>query len=359
MSFLKCAPLVFVIENRYEILIHTKKPGIISVIIGNKKYWEENSGVLYTEKKFAKISVPQKQLDFHKKYTISFCETIERKIHFSEILSEQTHEFIFKPIEKTENINLYYLSDIHYDFDLAIKAANYYGKDLDLLIVNGDLGEYNSKNFYLKVSKFLAKITKGIIPIIFSRGNHDTRGKYVELYTDYFPNINKKIFYKFSIGPIEGVVLDLGEDKLDSHPEYGNTNNFHDYRRKELQFIKNLTSLKKKYKIAISHICSPIYTIKSDKIFHIEHDLHKKICSNLERIGIDFILSGHFHQPYFIEPFSEQTIHKVNFPIIVGSIKDENYVAGAALTLNTDNIIIKITDHKKTIVTEKTLKKNN
>ena len=353
MEFLKCIPAIFVIEDRYEILVHTKKNGIISVIIGDQRYYEENSGILYSEKNYAKISVPQEELNLHKKYTISFCETIEKKIHFSQLAPEQLYTFSFKPIEKTENINIYYLSDIHGDFDLAVKAANYFGDNLDLLIVNGDLCEFTTLNSYIEVANFLGKASKGIVPIVLSRGNHDTRGRYSELFTDYFPNINKKVFYQFSIGPIEGVVLDLGEDKLDSHPEYGNTNNFYDYRRKELKFIEKVEPLNSSYKIAISHICPPIYTIKTEECFHIEHELNTKFSRHLERIGIDFILSGHFHKTYFLDSYSDTAIIKVNYPIIVGTVKGENYVCGSAITLKQNEIIIKVTDNNNNVVQEK------
>ena len=64
--FLKCNPTVFVINDEYEILVITQKNGLISVEIGGSIYYPENSGVLYSERNFAKIRVPQSMPDKNK-----------------------------------------------------------------------------------------------------------------------------------------------------------------------------------------------------------------------------------------------------------------------------------------------------
>ena len=95
---------MFVINDEYEILVITQKNGLISVEIGGSIYYPENSGVLYSERNFAKIRVPQSLLDKSKKYTVVYRETINRKAYFSQFGNEKRREFNFKPLEKTDDI---------------------------------------------------------------------------------------------------------------------------------------------------------------------------------------------------------------------------------------------------------------
>ena len=93
MRFLKFLPSVFVIGDDYEFSIVSKENGIIGIKIEEQQFYEENSGVLFTEKNHAKIRVPQKILDKNKKYIVTFRKTIDRKGYFSEIGESQTEEF--------------------------------------------------------------------------------------------------------------------------------------------------------------------------------------------------------------------------------------------------------------------------
>ena len=106
MSFLLCPPSVFVIGNEYEILVNAKQNAMFAVQIDGTVYYEENSGVLSTEKDYAKIRVPQSVLDASKQYDVVYRETINRKGYYSEMGEPQSETFTFKPLEKTENINM-------------------------------------------------------------------------------------------------------------------------------------------------------------------------------------------------------------------------------------------------------------
>lgn len=77
MSFLSCTPTVFVIGNEYEMLVNVTKNGICAIEIDGRTYYEENSGVLSSEKTYAKIRVPQKALDTAGKYSVVYRETVK------------------------------------------------------------------------------------------------------------------------------------------------------------------------------------------------------------------------------------------------------------------------------------------
>lgn len=364
MSFLKCKPTVYVIGNEYEIAVHAHKNGIIFVKVGGESYYTANNGCLSSEKSFAKIRVPQKALDSAKKYEIVFRETINRKSYFSEMGDAQTAEFEFKPIEKTDNINIYHIADVHYLYDVAKCNASYFGEECDLFVVNGDIGEVESEQNYYETSEFVGEISGGKIPVLFVRGNHDTRGKLAEKYGEYFPVQGAATYFTFEIGCIGGVALDCGEDKFDSNEAYNGTNIFEKYRREELKWLKGVKLPKKKYTLAVSHICPAWTSEKEGNLFDIERELYKEMTDELNRLKTNLMLCGHLHKIYVLEPNDTRSFQKHNFHIVIGSQLDNmNYknrtidrLYGTAVTLCGNEAKVSFTDQNKEVLESRVLK---
>ena len=365
MSFLKCTPSVFVIGTDYEILINTTANGIISVEVGGCTYYEENSGALSSEKDYARVRVPQKALNATKSYTVCYRETIDRKAYYSKMGTPQVQTFAFKPLEKTENIHIYHVADVHYRFDMALSLCSYFGDELDLLVVNGDIGEVETVENYVEVCKFCGDISKGAIPIIFVRGNHDTRGKLAERFTDYFPSNGKNTYFDFEIGCLCGVAIDCGEDKVDNHLEYGameyfksdspevygGVNAFSAYRQKQLKYLQGVQLDENKIRFAVSHIPPVMTTAKKDGPFDIERDCYTKWNTELERMGIQFMLSGHFHKAFVLLSGDEQNIIEHTYPVVVGSaVLGRDNLYGAAITLNKTEMEVLFTDKDHNVV---------
>ena len=146
------------------------------------------------------------------------------------------------------------------------------------------------ETLFKKFLKFVSDISKGLVPVVFSRGNHDTRGELAEKFADFFPANNKKTYYSFDLGCLGGVVLDCGEDKLDNHEEYGGVNVFEKYRMDETLFLKELPK-KNTLSFAVSHICPSQTTQCKEDIFNIEKDTYTikmpcKITEYFLEIGI-------------------------------------------------------------------------
>ena len=362
--FLKCKPCVFVIGNEYEIAICTTENGIIGVSVDGKTYYEENSGVLYSEKNHAKIRIPQKILDCAKKYAVQYRKTLIRRGYGSLMGEMQTAEFDFKPLEKTEDIKIYHVADVHYNFDVFEKTCAYFGNELDLLVVNGDIGEVETIENYEMVLNFVGNISNGRVPVIFSRGNHDVRGKLSELFTDYFPADGKKTYFTFEVGCLKGVVLDCGEDKRDNHIDrnatvpdvYGGVNVFHDFRVKETEHLKNLNfDDDGKIVFAVSHICPSYTTCSGNPVFDIERELYTEWTRKLEDLKVKFMLTGHLHKAYILKAFDERSIISANYPIIVGSEAYAGKFMGAAITLNKNSMKVAFTDQDNQVVSEEIL----
>ena len=369
MSFLKCDPIVFVIENDYEILVVGEKKGIFSINVQGKAYYSDNSGVLNSEKNFAKIRIPQKVLDRAKKYFVVFREAIDRKGYFSIMGEPETLKYSFKPLTKTENIKIYHIADVHYCFDIATKTASYFGDDTDLFIFNGDIGEVETEEHYLATIKFVAEITKGNIPTIYTRGNHDARGKLAEYFTDYYPANGKNLYYTFSVGCLKGIVLDCGEDKKDDHYDYnypnpsvyGGVNNFSDYRQREYEWLKTVDIEKGSLPLlAISHISPVMATNRKGSAGDIEHVCYSAWNEELERLGVKYMLCGHLHDSYIVEKDDERNIIPHTYPVIFGSrlsnVKYEKdgmkcgQFFGAAIIVNPNEIEVAFTDNEHKIL---------
>ena len=349
MSFLYCDPCVFVIENRYEILVLTNENGLIGIKIGDRIFYEENSGALPTEKTHAKIRVPQEALDNAQGYTVSFRKSIDRRAYYSLLGDECEAFYPFKPLTKTEDIHLYHVSDVHYRFELAKGTASYFGDDLDLLVVNGDIGEVETVGNYREVAKFVSEVSGGSVPTVFTRGNHDTRGRLAELYTDYFPAEGKNTYFTFDIGCLHGIVFDCGEDKTDAGVEYGGVNAFEPFRRRETDFFKGLVP-SDKLTLAIGHLCPAQPTEEHGSIFDIEGDIYEEWIAELERVNTACMLCGHMHRAYILEKNDSRSLRSHNFPIIVGSACHNDTLWGTALTLHGNTVTVCFTDSCHTVM---------
>ena len=347
--FLRCNPSVFVVEDNYVILVNVKEQGIISILVDGVRYYEENSGALSSQKTFAKICIPQDALNNAKTYEVAFKKTIKRQAYFSQFEDEKSCHFEFKPLAKQNDINLYFISDVHYRYSIACKTSEFFGDDTDLYLIGGDFCEFNSWNDYFEIGKFLGDISKGKIPVIFARGNHDTRGELAECFTQYFPSVGTNTFFKAQLNQFDCLVCDLGEDKWDDHEEYGGSNDFHSFREREFVFLSRLQQ-SNKLTFALSHACPAKTTVTKGGLFDIEHDVYKRWNNNFKRLDLAFMITGHIHATFVVPPMDEASTLPHSYPIIVGSDTPENDLIGTALTITNGKLLVKFTNSNKEIL---------
>ena len=362
-EFLTCTPTVFAIGKEYEIIISLKTFGLCFLKVGDTLYYEENSGVLPSERRIVKIRVPQAALDAAREYEIVFRGTEERKRYWSVFYPPVSHKFAFRPLEKTDDIRIYYLSDVHGCFAKAKQAATYW-EQTDLFLLGGDMAEFTAEQNYLRVLHFMGEVTGGRIPAVSARGNHDTRGCLAEQYTDHFPADGKKTYYTFEIGTLCGVVLDFGEDKLDTSLEYDNSQNapeewlginrFHAYRAGELEFLKGLQPREDKRMLILTHICPSLVTQKPGPEFDIDRPLYTAIAAELDRIQPSLMLCGHYHVPFYLSPEDPRNRNPHAYPIVMGAnrvpVSDASeHFGGTAIRLIGNTAEIAFTDETHTV----------
>lgn len=363
-EFLSCKPTVFVIGKEYEIVLHLNAYGICFLKIGDKLYYEDNAGVLPSERTALKIRVPQSVLDTAKEYEVIFRETEERKRYWSVFFPPVSQKFAFQPLEKTDDIRIYYLSDVHGNFDKAKRAATYWGEQTDLFVFNGDMTEPMAEQNYRRVLRFMGEVTSGKIPAICARGNHDTRGRLAECYPDHFPANGKKTYYTFELGALSGAVLDFGEDKLDTCPEYDSStdtpveylgiNRFHAYREAELEFLKAVQPRGDKPFLVITHVCPAMVTQKIGGEFDIDCALYAACCQELDRISPSLMLCGHYHTPFLVTPEDARNLHPHAYPIVMGANRvptsdAHEHFGGTAVHLKGNTAEIAFTDETHSV----------
>ena len=336
-------PAVCSAGENYIICVPTPVPVLMSVFVGEEEFTNDVCGVKITSCYVQKFTIPIPLLNMVKQYKVSY-EIIYREAYCSQKEAPVSKTFLFRPIEKTEDIRIYHLSDVHGKKAAALKAGSYFGEGLDLLILNGDISSSTQTvSESLLPLKIAASLTKGEIPCIITRGNHDLRGKYAERISEFYPLDHGKFYYSVQLGPIWFLVLDCGEDKNDDHREYAGTVAFHKYRQKETAFLKELADAHAcsapdiRYKILVSHIPFMHTDYDPEKKIHefdIEIDTYTEWVDLLNtRIRPNFALCGHIHRIGVVNSVQQFNEKGFNAPIIFGGRPADQTVEGCGVTL--------------------------
>lgn len=339
-------PTVCPVGKEYQIMIVTQQEALLSVRVGDKEYYCHSNGIRKSAPGVHKFCVPTAELDKAHAYTVVIRKIIERRPYFPTSEPAVEVQYLFRPIEKTEDIHLYHIADVHGELQQALNIAKYCGKELDLLVINGDISSTsNTFDDMILCYKIASGVTKGEFPCIISRGNHDLRGAKAEELALYMPGDNGKSYYTFRTGCIWGILVDTGEDKGDDHPEYGGTICCHEFRLAQDEMIKNIIKDAEneyaadgvKYRLIISHVPFPF---KREDPFEIERPLYTEWTKRMrENMKPDFMLCGHTHTACISECGSEFDVFGQPCTIIVGSDVEKlgpgNVIlAGAYIHLN-------------------------
>lgn len=346
-------PAVFVYENGYYIIFLTAQKGIGWVEIDGKEYLEKTvGGLIQSEKTAHKIFVPAEVLDKAQKYTACFAEVNHRAPYFPKSAPIRSKTYCFKSPAGKKDLNIYHLCDTHTRITPPARAAEFFKDDLDLIIMNGDIPNHSGSIEMLKnIYELCHKISHGSIPIVFARGNHDTRGEAALDFIDYTPNNDGDFFYSVRFGNVWALLLDCGEDKSDSHAEYGGMVCFTPYRQRQLEFLKKINEEKPylapgiDHRIAICHI--PLYC--SWNMF--EKEIYSQWLDELNAMGLDLMFCGHTHQTLFLPNGEETGFGKMDFPIVIGgTMASHNDYHGTAIEISDKNISFSFTNSEKEVL---------
>lgn len=357
---LKTTPAIFAVGENYQITVLVNCETVMWVKVGDKCFYDESNGILRSSKRIHKMIIPTALLDEAGSYTICYRRVIKRKAYFSLTHSVEEMTFAFRKVQG-ESVRAYHIADAHNMIKEPVNCAEKFRKEIgeiDFLILNGDVPEDSDriKNFDT-IYEIIAQITKGEIPVIFSRGNHDTRGVFAENIAEYTPCDEGNSYFTFKLGNIWGLVLDCGEDKPDAHEEYGNMVACSFFREKETHFLEKVAQGGKsqlsgedvEHKIVIAH--NP-FTRKYPEPFNIEEDTFAYWAEILmEKIKPQLMICGHIHKFSVDMPGCKNDAFGQPCPVVVGSQVDKrkNYFAGSGFIFNRNNIEIIFNDENKII----------
>lgn len=272
-----------------------KGSGYVKVNVNGKEkiYRDAPSGIIATHDTVHKIKVPKNELRGNSYVVGSMYVPFKYAYSAKKGSICESEPVCFKGIPKEDNIKILCITDVHEREAMMRESLRFFREDYDMVVMLGDI----TSNF-MKKEKFTkniladaAELSGGKIPVVYTRGNHETRGEYASQLLQYFPTATGEFFYTFDFGGLSAVVLDAGEDKEDDHKEYSGLIDFNTYREKEYKWI---TALKKeqftgKYKLIFCH--------------HPEISRHfrKDWLTPFKDLGFDLLIGGHYHISRFIE----------------------------------------------------------
>lgn len=238
-----------------------------------------------------------------------------------------------------DKIDVITVSDWHTYNDKAKMAVSHLG-EYDAVILLGDAApgmmfESEAEKYILA---FANDLTAGTMPIIFARGNHETRGRQADDLSTYLGM--DSFYYTASLGDYNLVVLDSGEDKKDDHPEYGSMVTYEQNRKEMVNWLSGLSNDDNKKTIALSH---------SDEIC-IEEDMAQLAHNKLDELGVSLLLSGHMHKYDFKNDYAYPTL-------VDGGINANGkgtYVA-SKVVLSPENIVVTSVDTNGEVLINETV----
>ena len=344
-------PAVFAVADTYQILVPVTTPSLMWIRVGERCFYDHANGVLRSKCRVHHITVPAAALNEAGAYTVCERRIPHRKAYGSKPDPVVETVFPFYPVPK-ENPRAYMIADAHNRVKEPVCAARTFG-DFDFLIFNGDVPDSGDTiRSLMTVYRINNALTGGTKPLLFTRGNHELRGRYAEDYAEYVPSDNGKFFYSFRLGSVSGVLLDCGEDKPDDHPEYGGTICCSHFRHAQTDFLTSCSpDTDAQTRLVIVH--SP-FTTHFEPPFDIEEDTYA-CWSKLLRDNVlpDAMLCGHMHSMGIYPEGSAFDHLGQPCTVVVGSKPGNGYFAGAGFTFRADEIDVAFTDSDgKTLLTE-------
>lgn len=338
-------PVVFDCGTEYYSVVWTtngKGSGYVKYTYNGeeKTVWDASGGLIKTDDTIHSVQVPKAELQGNT-YKVG-SQRVGFKFGYNAFKRKtvESEEYSFNGVAKQDDIKILSISDVHYLEKLMRKSLAYFTDKPDMLIMLGDfMSQMEFKNDFVKyVLKNSHELSGGEIPVVYVRGNHETRGEFGAQAIKYLPSATGEYYFTFDFGPLSAVVIDSGEDKEDDHKEYSGLVDFAAYREQEYNWLCSLDAADFEgatYKIAFSH--DPTLT---------DH-FGKDWTAPLSNLGIDLIVGGHHHKSAFLEE---------NVPVFIDGGKQSDKVwAASMLTLKDGTIHMLTIDNSGNTLLDKTI----
>ena len=353
---------VFITDDGYQIAFSSSHPSTGAVEVNGKTYYDSTNGENNVSK-LHKLSVPKDELDLARAYTIRTRSVAFNTAYLPSKGRIIEKSFSFRPVDGSDGIKIYNLSDTHECFTGPANAASYFGEELDLLILNGDIINEVSTQYQISlIYKLAHKVTGGEIPVIFVRGNHECNGKLASRLNEFVGCSKRGFYFNAKFGSaLSLLVLDTVNDMKDGNPFISPIANFDTVRSQESEWLKNNDWNDCTYNIILSHIPYPLSGYQSEKK---SWSGWARELASLTAGKAQLALCGHSHKTHFAEEGTPDN-EVVGFPVARGAIRSNKYpdragvspfeFTGTAIELKDNKISIKFTNARHSILFEKVL----
>lgn len=261
-----------------------------------------NEGTAYHYRVFSK-----EVLEWEKSNNIIYGRTTATNVYKKAPLAFKTFR------KQADEVSFLMLNDIHGRADFMkelCKDVDF--KKLDFVMLNGDMANSveSEEQIFSDFIDASVDLYASETPLMYCRGNHETRGKYADHLMEYLPMEDNQFYHFYKIGNTAFLVLDCGEDKPDSDIEYAEISDFDAYRETQAKWLaKVIESDEFKYsgrKVVFLHIPPMVGS------WHGNDHLMKYFIPLLNKAKVDVMFSGHTHK-YSYHPANSEVL----FPTIV------------------------------------------
>lgn len=322
--YLTSGAVVFAVEDEYQIAWSTSVNSTGYVTVGDKTYYDAEAGS-YDISKAHKVSVPREELDAAGGYEISSKALYHPWAYLSITGKTVSEEYSFRPVDTSDGFQIYNISDNHEINTGAIKAASYWGEDLDLLIMNGDIINDVSSDLQIAyIYKLANKITKGSVPVIYTRGNHEVNGSRVDELSDYVASKDGKFYYTVRFDNAWFLVLDTCSDHQDDEQLVQGSANCYPYKLEETEWLRQVVDEEEyladgiEYRFVVSHVA---FTRTSNN--KAENETKDTWIELTNQMDLDLLIAGHSHKVKFYQ-VGDEGLLATNFPMVLGSVRNDD-----------------------------------
>lgn len=309
--------VVYAVEDTYQIVFTINHAATAWVEVDGERYYELFAGSMKSADTVHKIVVPQQKLDAAGAYSIHAEKMLYRGPFGGFKGKEIEKSYNFRPVNSNDGLVYYVMTDVHHARTGAVEAALSV-ENLDFLVILGDSVGMMDYEKDVQFSNVLTHdVTKGEIPVVYARGNHEIKGAYAEQLYKYVGSKNESFYYWFTLSDVFGITLDLGEDHDPGWWEYYETDQFTLYHDEQTKFLQQLAEEKPyedyRYTLVACHI--PIQFVNSRKD-HV--DVKATWTALLNQIQPDLAVYGHQHDLY---PFldGQETMYNSKGKLIYNS----------------------------------------
>ncbi len=210
------------------------------------------------------------------------------------------------------------LNDIHGQADLMGKLLGAAEFDrTGFVAFNGDMSSSveSREQLFADYIDTAVECFASETPILFNRGNHETRGVHADLLPEYFPKGEGTFYALRRYGDVCLLTLDCGEDKPDSDIEYAGLADYDAYRLEQREWLAEALR-SEAFRTAATRIVL-LHVPPTNGTWHGNLHIKELFLPLLNDAGINLMICGHEHR----YSFHEAGEGDARFPILVNDNK--------------------------------------